>query len=37
MGKLLALPRIRLYFLGNSLSEMGDYALWLAAGIWVRS
>ncbi|WP_329586253.1 MFS transporter [Kitasatospora sp. NBC_01250] len=36
MGKLLALPRIRLYFLGNSLSEMGDYALWLAAGIWVR-
>jgi MFS family permease len=36
MGKLLAIPRMRLYFLGNSLSEIGDYAFWLAAAVWVR-
>ena len=36
MGKLLAIPRMRLYYLGNSLSEIGDYALWLAAGVWVK-
>ncbi|WP_280717238.1 MFS transporter [Kitasatospora sp. MAP5-34] len=36
MGELLAIPRMRLYFLGNSLSSIGDYALWLAAGIWVK-
>jgi MFS family permease len=36
MGEPLAIPRMRLYFLGNSLSGIGDYALWLAAGIWVK-
>ncbi|MFI6494551.1 MFS transporter [Streptomyces sp. NPDC050564] len=36
MGELLAISRMRLYFLGNSLSGIGDYALWLAAGIWVK-
>jgi MFS family permease len=36
MRELLAIPRMRLYFLGNSLSSIGDYALWLAAGIWVK-
>jgi MFS family permease len=36
MGKILAIPRMRLYLLGNGLSSLGDYALWLAAGIWVR-
>ncbi|MEU1199137.1 MFS transporter [Streptomyces sp. NPDC005813] len=36
MGELLKTPRMRLYFLGNSLSQIGDHALWLAAGIWVK-
>lgn len=27
---------MRLYYLGNGLSSLGDYALWLAAGIWVK-
>ncbi|QMU77566.1 MFS transporter [Streptacidiphilus sp. PB12-B1b] len=36
MRELFAIPGMRLYFLGNSLSGIGDYALWLAAGIWVR-
>ncbi|WP_370078121.1 MFS transporter [Streptacidiphilus sp. MAP12-16] len=27
---------MRLFFLGNTLSTIGDYALWLAAGIWVK-
>ena len=36
MSKLFAIPRMRLYFLGNTLSSIGDYALWLAAGIWVK-
>ena len=36
MGDLLAIPRMRLYLLGNTLSTIGDYALWLAAGIWVK-
>ena len=36
MGELFAAPRMRLYFLGNTLSSIGDYALWLAAGVWVK-
>lgn len=36
MLTLFAIPRMRLYFLGNTLSSIGDYALWLAAGIWVK-
>ncbi|QMU73192.1 MFS transporter [Streptacidiphilus sp. P02-A3a] len=36
MPKLFAIPRMRLYFLSNTLSSIGDYALWLAAGIWVK-
>lgn len=36
MGKVLAIPRMRLYYLGNGLSEIGDYALWLAAAVWVK-
>jgi MFS family permease len=36
MRRILAIPRMRLYYLGNGLSSLGDYALWLAAGIWVR-
>ncbi|RAG85595.1 MFS transporter [Streptacidiphilus pinicola] len=27
---------MRLYFLGTTLSTVGDYALWLAAGVWVK-
>lgn len=33
---VLASRQLRLYYLGNSLSEIGDYALWLAAAVWVR-
>jgi MFS family permease len=36
MGELFATRRMRLYYLGNTLSTIGDYALWLAAGIWVK-
>ncbi|WP_052443274.1 MFS transporter [Streptacidiphilus neutrinimicus] len=36
MRTLLAQPRMRLYFLGNTLSTIGDYALWLASGVWVK-
>jgi MFS family permease len=27
---------MRLYFLGTTLSTIGDYALWLASGVWVK-
>lgn len=36
MRRLLAIPGMRPYFLGNSLSQVGDYALWVAAGVWVK-
>jgi MFS family permease len=36
MLKLLALPRLRLYYLSTLISSLGDYALWLAAGVWVK-
>ncbi|MEY9847584.1 MFS family permease [Streptacidiphilus sp. BW17] len=36
MGELFATSRMRLFFLGNTLSTIGDYALWLAAAIWVK-
>ena len=36
MRALLARPPMRLFYLGNTLSTIGDYALWLAAGIWVK-
>ncbi|WP_051944530.1 MFS transporter [Streptacidiphilus rugosus] len=36
MRTLLARPRMRLYFLGTTLSTVGDYALWLASGVWVK-
>ena len=36
MGTVLATSRMRLYFLGTTLSSIGDYALWLAAAVWVR-
>jgi MFS family permease len=34
--KLLALPGMRLFLLGDVLSALGDYSLWLAMGIWVK-
>lgn len=36
MRALLSQPRMRLYFLGTTLSTIGDYALWLASGVWVK-
>jgi len=36
MGTVLSTSRMRLYFLGTTLSSIGDYALWLAAAVWVR-
>jgi MFS family permease len=36
MRTLLSHHRMRLYFLGNTLSTIGDYALWLASGVWVK-
>ncbi|MEY9873609.1 MFS family permease [Streptacidiphilus sp. MAP12-33] len=36
MRTLLAQHRLRLYFLGTTLSTVGDYALWLASGVWVK-
>lgn len=36
MLALLAVPRLRLYFLSTLISSLGDYALWLAAGVWVK-
>ena len=36
MLKLLAIPRLRLYYLSTLISSLGDYALWLAAGVWVK-
>lgn len=36
MRTVLALPRIPLFLVGNAVSTLGDYALWLALGIWVK-
>ena len=36
MLKLLSIPRLRLYYLSTFVSSLGDYALWLAAGVWVK-
>jgi MFS family permease len=36
MLKLLAIPRLRLYYLSTFISSLGDYSLWLAAGVWVK-
>lgn len=36
MRPILAQPRLRLFYLGNAVSTMGDYALWLALGVWVK-
>ena len=36
MGTLLSIPRMRLYYLSTLVSSLGDYALWLAAGVWVK-
>lgn len=36
MRKLLSIPQVRLFYLGDTASALGDYALWLAVGIWVR-
>ena len=36
MGRLLRHRDARLYLLGQSLSTVGDSALWLAMGIWVK-
>lgn len=36
MWRILRMPRIRLYFLGDAVSTLGDYALWMALGIWVK-
>ncbi|HEX6677426.1 MAG TPA: MFS transporter [Actinomycetes bacterium] len=37
MSRVLALRDARLYLAGQALSIFGDTALWLAAGIWVKS
>lgn len=37
MRRLLALPDVRVYLAGQALSILGDSALWLAAGIWVKT
>ena len=36
MRTLLADRRIRTFFLANAVSTLGDYALWLALGVWVK-
>jgi MFS family permease len=36
MRALLADRRIRTFFLANAVSTLGDYALWLALGVWVK-
>jgi MFS family permease len=36
-AKLLAHPQARRYLIGQSLSLLGDSAMWLACGIWVRT
>lgn len=36
MRTLLADRRIRTFFLANAISTLGDYALWLALGVWVK-
>jgi MFS family permease len=37
MARVLALRDARLYLVGQALSIFGDIALWLAAGIWVKT
>jgi MFS family permease len=37
MTRVLALRDARLYLIGQALSIFGDIALWLAAGIWVKT
>jgi len=37
MSRVLALRDARLYLAGQALSIFGDTALWLAAGIWVKT
>ena len=37
MSRVLALRNARLYLAGQALSIFGDTALWLAAGIWVKT
>lgn len=36
MRRLLASPDVRLYLGGQGLSMLGDSALWLAMGVWVK-
>ncbi len=35
--KLFSLPNARLYLVGQTLSFLGDSALWMACGIWVKT
>jgi MFS family permease len=37
MTRVLAIRDARLYLVGQTLSSFGDIALWLAAGIWVKT
>jgi MFS family permease len=37
MSRVLALRNARIYLAGQALSIFGDSALWLAAGIWVKT
>jgi MFS family permease len=37
MSRVLALRNARLYLAGQALSIFGDSAMWLAAGIWVKT
>lgn len=36
MRALLATPYVARFYLADTISALGDYALWLALGIWVR-
>src|SRR5579863_5595845 len=36
MSRLLASNKVRLYLIGDTSSNFGDFALFLAAAIWVR-
>jgi len=36
MRALLAIPHVRRFYLAATISALGDYALWLALGVWVR-
>lgn len=36
MLRIYRTPGVRLYFIGDAVSSAGDFALWLAIGVWVK-